>query len=64
MPGTLDICFLSDIPLTQWVEKFKSFNVQIEDGPSLKTGANGPINSIYIRDPDKNLIEISNQVIS
>ena len=64
LPGTLDICFLSDIPLTQWVEKFKSFNVQIEYGPSLKTGANGPINSIYIRDPDKNLIEISNQVIS
>ncbi len=64
LPGTLDICFLSDVPLTKWIKKFNSFNVKIEDGPSLKTGANGPINSIYIRDPDKNLIEISNQIIN
>ena len=41
---------------------FKNSQIQIEEGPVIKTGANGPIKSIYIRDPDNNLIEISNEI--
>ena len=64
LPGTLDICFLTDEPLSHWIKTFNKNNVTIESGPVLKTGAIGPIESIYVRDPDKNLIEISNQIIN
>ena len=63
LPGTMDICFLSEIQIDDWIKIFNKFNVKIEDGPVEKTGANGPIRSIYVRDPDKNLIEISNQIL-
>lgn len=59
-PGTADLCFLSDTPLAEWISHLKVQNVDIEDGPVARTGATGPILSIYIRDPDGNLIEISN----
>ena len=62
LPGTMDICFLSEININNWIKIFDKFDIKIEDGPVQKTGANGPIRSIYIRDPDKNLIEISNQI--
>ena len=62
IPGTMDICFLSEINIDDWIKIFNKFNVKIEDGPVQKIGANGPIRSIYVRDPDKNLIEISNQI--
>ena len=62
LPGTMDICFLSEINIDDWIKLFNKFNINIEDGPVQKTGANGPIRSIYVRDPDKNLIEISNQI--
>ena len=62
LPGTMDICFLSDININDWIKKFDKFDIKVENGPTNKTGANGPIRSIYIRDPDKNLIEISNQI--
>ena len=62
MPGSLDICFISEKDLDEWVLTFNQHNIDIEDGPVLKTGANGPIKSIYIRDPDQNLIEISNAI--
>lgn len=64
LPGTLDICFLTDEPLSHWIKTFNKNNVTIESGPVFKTGASGPIESIYVRDPDKNLIEISNQIIN
>ena len=62
IPGSMDICFLSEINVDDWIKIFNKFNIKIEDGPVKKTGANGPIRSIYVRDPDKNLIEISNQI--
>ena len=62
LPGTMDICFISKINVNEWIKIFDNFDIKIEDGPVQKTGANGPIRSIYVRDPDKNLIEISNQI--
>lgn len=59
-PGSADLCFLSEVPLADWMVHFDQQNVTVEEGPVARTGANGPIASIYIRDPDGNLIEISN----
>jgi len=60
--GAVDICFLSSTPIEKWENIFLINNIKIEDGPLQKTGATGPIMSIYIRDPDQNLIEISNKI--
>ena len=62
LSGTTDICFLSSTPLEKWESIFLKHGIEIEDGPVKKTGATGPIMSLYIRDPDKNLIEISNKI--
>jgi catechol 2,3-dioxygenase-like lactoylglutathione lyase family enzyme len=62
VPGSLDICFISEKVIDEWILTFTKYNIDIEEGPVLKTGANGPIKSIYIRDPDQNLIEISNVI--
>lgn len=61
-PGSADLCFLSDGSLEGWVSHLAAMGVPLEDGPVQRTGATGPILSIYIRDPDGNLIEISNQL--
>ena len=58
-PGSLDMCFLADRPLDEVIAHLKRENVTIEEGPGVRTGARFPIRSIYIRDPDENLIEIS-----
>ncbi len=61
-PGTADLCFLSATELSAWQDHLSAHGVKTEEGPLRRTGANGPLKSIYIRDPDGNLIEISNQV--
>ena len=58
-PGSLDLCFLADRPLDEVIAHLKREKVAIEEGPVVRTGARFPIRSVYIRDPDENLIEIS-----
>ena len=58
-PGTLDLCFIASVSLEQVMEKLKQSNVKIIEGPVLKTGAVHKLRSVYVRDPDLNLVEIS-----
>ena len=58
-PGTLDLCFIAAIPLEQVIAKLKAAGVPILEGPVMKTGAVSRLRSVYVRDPDLNLIEVS-----
>ena len=58
-PGSLDMCFIADRPLDEVIAHLKKEKVPIEEGPVVRTGARFPIRSVYVRDPDENLIEIS-----
>ena len=58
-PGTLDLCFIASVPLEKVIEKLKESKVEIIEGPVMKTGATSKIRSVYVRDPDLNLVEIS-----
>jgi catechol 2,3-dioxygenase-like lactoylglutathione lyase family enzyme len=58
-PGALDLCFIASVPLAQVQQRLAEHGVSIECGPVQRTGARGPILSVYVRDPDQNLIEIS-----
>ena len=58
-PGALDLCFLASIPLTEVMARLEQAQWPIVEGPVLRSGATQKIRSIYVRDPDLNLIEIS-----
>ena len=58
-PGSLDLCFLADRPLTEVIARLEKEAWPIIEGPVVRTGATAKINSVYVRDPDQNLIEIS-----
>ena len=58
-PGSLDLCLLAAVPLDEVIARLKAEDIPIELGPTKRTGALWPIRSVYLRDPDQNLIEIS-----
>jgi len=58
-PGSADLCLIAVGPLEQVIEELTAHRVPIEEGPVERTGATGPIRSVYFRDPDRNLIEVS-----
>ncbi|OYU47555.1 MAG: VOC family virulence protein [Rhizobiales bacterium PAR1] len=60
MPGSGDFCLISSQPVEAWVAHLARYGIAIELEPTPRTGAIGPIRSIYLRDPDGNLVEISN----
>ncbi|XP_002917833.1 glyoxalase domain-containing protein 5 [Ailuropoda melanoleuca] len=62
VPGSLDICLITEAPLEEMVQHLKACEVPIEEGPVPRIGAKGPIMSVYFRDPDGNLIEVSNYI--
>jgi len=59
-PGAIDLCFIASTPLEQVIAALREAKVAIIEGPVPKTGATGPMMSVYFRDPDGNLIEVSN----
>jgi len=62
LPGTLDICLIAAVPLEEAIARLNTARVPILEGPVMKTGACYPIRSVYVRDPDGNLVEISERV--
>ena len=60
--GSADLCLLTDVPIAEVVAHLQRTGVPIEHGPVDKTGARRPLRSIYVRDPDGNLIEVANEV--
>jgi catechol 2,3-dioxygenase-like lactoylglutathione lyase family enzyme len=58
-PGSADLCFIATVPLQTIQAALARANVSVEAGPVERTGALGPIRSVYFRDPDGNLVEVS-----
>ncbi|HEX7107480.1 MAG TPA: VOC family protein [Acidothermaceae bacterium] len=58
-PGSADLCFVTSDELGEIEQRLRDVGVEIEEGPVDRTGALGPIRSVYFRDPDRNLIEVA-----
>jgi catechol 2,3-dioxygenase-like lactoylglutathione lyase family enzyme len=58
-PGSADLCLVTTTPLDRVVDHLRAQGVPVEEGPVARTGATGPITSVYFRDPDGNLVEVS-----
>ncbi len=61
-PGSADLCLITLDPIEQVRRELAEAGVALEEGPVGRTGARGPLLSVYLRDPDGNLVEISNEV--
>lgn len=61
-PGSADLCFITAVPLPEVIQHLAACNIAVIEGPVSRTGATGPLLSIYVRDPDQNLIELANRV--
>ena len=61
-PGSADFCLITTTPMAEIIAHLQACGVHILEGPAQRTGATGPILSVYFRDPDQNLIEVSNTV--
>ena len=62
VPGALDLCFIANVPLDEVMARLAARGLEVIEGPVLRTGATSGICSVYLRDPDLNLIEISETV--
>jgi len=62
VPGSLDLCFIAAVPLDEVMQRLRARNVPLLEGPVMKTGAVSKLRSVYVRDPDLNLLEISEQL--
>jgi catechol 2,3-dioxygenase-like lactoylglutathione lyase family enzyme len=62
VPGSADLCFITAVPIDTVLERIRAADVPVVEGPVERTGANGPIRSVYIRDPDGNLLEVAKDV--
>ncbi|MGO6683111.1 VOC family protein [Rhizobium leguminosarum] len=61
-PGSGDLCFIAETPLADVIADLQAAGVVIEEGPVERTGATGRLRSVYFRDPDGNLLEVSNPI--
>ena len=59
-PGSADLCFVTVVPITQVLDHLRINDIKVLEGPVQRTGALGPVTSVYFRDPDGNLIEVAN----
>ena len=59
VPGSLDLCFIASISLDEVIERLEKARIRIIEGPVARTGARGAMRSVYVRDPDLNLVEVS-----
>ena len=62
LPGSADLCLLTETAIEQVMAHLKALDIEIIEGPVKRTGASGALLSVYIRDPDANLLEISNRI--
>ncbi|MBX4903129.1 VOC family protein [Rhizobium bangladeshense] len=63
VPGSGDLCFITETPLADVISHLQASGVAVEEGPVERTGATGRLRSVYFRDPDGNLIEISHSIV-
>ncbi|MBT2412471.1 VOC family protein [Streptomyces sp. ISL-12] len=59
-PGSADLCFTTGTPIEKVLAQLDAQGIEVEEGPVQRTGAQGSLRSVYVRDPDGNLLEISN----
>jgi catechol 2,3-dioxygenase-like lactoylglutathione lyase family enzyme len=62
MPGSADLCFIIDTPIAEAIDQIRGHGIDIIEGPVERSGATGAIVSVYLWDPDGNLLEVSNYI--